>query len=157
MPGVSLRTTFIVGFRAKRRRSSRNWWRSCAAWDLITSGVFTYSHEEGTSAHALADDVPAAVKVTRRNRLMSEQKRLVARAQKRKIGSHVQVQVEGPSPEHDLVWRGRLAGQAPDIDPMVYLTDIDPETLSPGLLLEAEIVGSREYDLLARPRAITGV
>ena len=46
-------------------------------------GVFTYSHEEGTTAHDLADDVPAAVKTKRRNRLMAEQKRIVARARKR--------------------------------------------------------------------------
>ena len=87
----------------------------------------------------------------RRNRLMAEQKRIVARAQKRRLGAHVQVMVDGPSPEHELVWRGRLAGQAPDIDPVVYLTETDPELLRPGTLLSAEIVGSREYDLVARP------
>ena len=83
---------------------------------------------------------------------MAEQKKIVTRAQKARVGSQVQVLVEGPSPEHELVWRGRLAGQAPEIDPMVYLTEVDPGTLRPGLLLEAEIVGSREYDLLVRPR-----
>jgi ribosomal protein S12 methylthiotransferase len=152
VPGVSLRTTFIVGFPGE----------TDAEFDELVSfvrdvgfdhvGVFTYSHEEGTSAYGLADDVPAGVKTRRRNRLMSEQKKIVTKAQKKRIGSQVQVLVEGPSPEHDLVWRGRLAGQAPDIDPMVYLTDVDAESLRPGLLLDAEIVGSREYDLLARPR-----
>jgi hypothetical protein len=47
--------------------------------------------------------------------------------------------------------RGRLEGQAPDIDPMVYLTDCDPSELSAGQFLWAEIVGARDYDLLARP------
>ena len=88
-----------------------------------------------------ADDVPAAVKTKRRNALMAEQKRIVARAQKRRVGAQVQVMVDGPSPEHELVWRGRLAGQAPDIDPVVYFTDADPDALRPGALLEAEIVG----------------
>ena len=82
---------------------------------------------------------------------MAEQKRIVARAQKRRSARRSQVMVDGPSPEHELVWRGRLAGQAPDIDPVVYLTDADPEALRPGALLEAEIVGAREYDLVARP------
>jgi hypothetical protein len=59
--------------------------------------------------------------------------------------------VDGPSPEHELVWRGRLAGQAPDIDPVVYLTDADPASLRPGALLEAEITGARGYDLIGRP------
>ena len=58
--------------------------------------------------------------------------------------------VDGPSPEHELVWRGRLAGQAPDIDPVVYLTDADPDNLRPGTLLDAEITGARDYDLLVQ-------
>jgi ribosomal protein S12 methylthiotransferase len=83
---------------------------------------------------------------------MAEQKKIVGRAQRSRVGSQVQVLVDGPSPEHELVWRGRLAGQAPEIDPVVYLTDVDPETLHPGTLLKVEIVGARGYDLLARPR-----
>jgi ribosomal protein S12 methylthiotransferase len=63
----------------------------------------------------------------------------------------VRVLVDGPSTEHDLVLRGRLEGQAPDIDPLVYLTDCDPSALSPGQFVEAEIVDSRVYDLVARP------
>jgi ribosomal protein S12 methylthiotransferase len=116
-------------------------------------GVFTYSHEEGTSAYDLPDDVPAEVKTKRRNRLMAEQKRIVGRAQKTRVGTRVRVMIDGPSPEHELVWRGRLAGQAPDIDPVVYLTDANPDLLRPGALLDAEIVGAREYDLVARPRS----
>jgi len=151
LPGVALRTTFIVGFPGETEAEFEELAEFVRRVRFDHVGVFTYSHEEGTSAHDLADDVPAAVKTRRRNRLMAEQKKIVARAQKKRIGSRVQVLVEGPSPEHELVWRGRLAGQAPEIDPMVYLTDIDPATLRPGQLLEAEIVGAREYDLLARP------
>lgn len=150
VPGVSLRTTLIVGFPGE---TEDEFAQLCAfirnvGFDHV--GVFTYSHEEGTTAYDLPDDVPAAVKTKRRNRLMAEQKRIVARAQKKRIGSRVQVMVDGPSPEHELVWRGRLAGQAPDIDPVVYLTEADPDVLRPGALLEAEIVGAREYDLVAR-------
>ncbi|HTL01587.1 MAG TPA: 30S ribosomal protein S12 methylthiotransferase RimO [Vicinamibacterales bacterium] len=153
VPGVALRTTLIVGFPGETEAEFAELLGFVRRVRFDHVGVFTYSHEEGTTAYGLADDVPAAVKRKRRNRLMAEQKKIVARAQKARIGSRVQVMVEGPSPEHELVWRGRLAGQAPDIDPMVYLTDVDPETLRPGLLLEAEIVGAREYDLLARLRA----
>ena len=117
-------------------------------------GVFTYSHEEGTTAHDLADDVPARVKQKRRNALMAEQKRIVGRAQRRRVGAQVEVMVDGPSPEHELVWRGRLAGQAPDIDPVVYFTDTDVESLRPGAVFPAEIVGSREYDLVVRALVI---
>ena len=151
VPGVSLRTTFIVGFPGE---TEAEFLELCAfvrkvGFDHV--GVFTYSHEEGTTAHDLVDDVPAAVKKKRRNVLMAEQKRIVDRAQKRRVGDHVHVMVDGPTPEHELVWRGRLSGQAPEIDPVVYFTDANPETLRPGSILQAEIVGSREYDLVVRP------
>lgn len=151
VPGVSLRTTFIVGFPGETEAEFKE---LCAFIRLVGFdhvGVFTYSHEEGTTAHDLPDDVPAATKKKRRNALMAEQKRIVARAQKRRVGAQVQVMVDGPSPEHQLVWRGRLAGQAPEIDPVVYFTEANPEALRPGALLQAEIVGSREYDLVVRP------
>jgi len=82
---------------------------------------------------------------------MAEQKRIVTRGQKRRVGAHVEVMVDGPSPEHELVWRGRLRGQAPEVDPVVYFTDANPEALRPGVVLRAEIVGAREYDLVVRP------
>ena len=114
-------------------------------------GVFTYSHEEGTPAYALTDDVPAGVKRRRRNALMGLQKQLVRRAQRRRMGERVRVMVDGPSPEHGLVLKGRLESQAPDIDSCVYLTDADPETALPGRVVEGTIVGSRDYDLVVRP------
>ena len=152
VPGVSLRTTFIVGFPGETEAEFHELRAFIRNVGFDHVGVFTYSHEEGTTAHDLPDDVPAATKKKRRNALMAEQKRIVARAQKRRIGAEVQVMVDGPSPEHDLVWRGRLAGQAPEIDPVVYFTDANLETLQPGALLQAEIVGSREYDLVVRLR-----
>jgi ribosomal protein S12 methylthiotransferase len=151
--GVSLRTTFIVGFPGETDDEFEQLRTFVRQVQFDHVGVFTYSHEEGTSAHALADTVSAAVKTRRRNALMAEQKRIVARAQKSRIGARVKVMVDGPSPDHELVWRGRLSDQAPDIDPVVYLTDVDVEGLRPGALLEAEIVGAREYDLVARPLA----
>jgi ribosomal protein S12 methylthiotransferase len=68
-----------------------------------------------------------------------------------RIGERVRLLVDGPSSEHELVLRARLEGHAPDIDPVVYLTDCDPSEFSAGQFITAEIVGSREYDLLASP------
>ena len=61
--------------------------------------------------------------------------------------------IDGPSPEHELVLQGRLEGQAPDIDPVVYLTDCDPSAFGRGDLIRARIVGAQGYDLLATPSA----
>ena len=84
---------------------------------------------------------------------MGVQRELVARRQRARVGDRARLLVDGPSPEHEWVWRGRLAGQAPDIDPVVYLTDADPDALAPGRFLDVEIVGAEDYDLVARPLA----
>ena len=153
VPGVTLRTTLIVGFPGETEADFAELEGFVADTRFDHVGVFTYSHEEGTRAYGFADDIPAAVKRKRRSTLMARQKRIVSAAQKSRIGSEVRVLVDGRSPEHELVLQGRLEGQAPDIDPMVFLTDCDPATHSPGELIRATIVGARGYDLIARPAA----
>ena len=151
VPGVTLRTTFIVGFPGETDADFEILQDFVRVTRFDHVGVFTYSHEDGTSAHGLDDDVPAGVKRRRQAQVMRLQKQLVSRAHRSRVGQHVRLLVDGPSADHELVLRGRLEGQAPDIDPLVYLTDCDPSTVSAGELLTAEIVGSRGYDLLARP------
>jgi ribosomal protein S12 methylthiotransferase len=151
LPGVTLRTTFIVGFPGETDEDFADLQSFVQSVGFDHVGVFTYSHEDGTQAWALPDDVPVRTKQQRRARLMSLQKEIVVRAQRERIGQSVRLLVDGPSPEHELVWRGRLEGQAPDIDPLVYLTDCDPSELRPGRFIHAEITGSRGYDLIARP------
>jgi ribosomal protein S12 methylthiotransferase len=114
-------------------------------------GVFTYSHEEGTRAFGSADDVRPSVKRRRRDALMRLQRDIVSTAQQQRVGSRVRVLVDGPSAEHALVPQGRLEGQAPEIDPVVYLTECDISAVNPGDFVDAEVVEARGYDLLARP------
>ncbi len=151
MPGAALRTTFIVGFPGETEAdvAELEGFLDTVRFDHV--GIFTYSHEEGTTAGGWDDDVPASTKRKRRDRLMARQRGIVEAAQQARVGSRVRLVVDGPSPEHELVLRGRLSTQAPDIDPLVYLTECDPSTLSSGQFLEAEVVGARDYDLLARP------
>jgi ribosomal protein S12 methylthiotransferase len=151
VPGVTLRTTFIVGFPGETEADYAELESFVTAIEFDHVGVFTYSHEEGTSAYGLVDDVPAALKRKRQAGVMRRQKKVVQRSHRARIGQHVRVLVDGPATEHDLVLRGRLEGQAPDIDPLVYLTDCDPSGLTPGQFIRAEIVASRGYDLLVRP------
>jgi ribosomal protein S12 methylthiotransferase len=153
VPGVTLRTTFIVGFPGETDADFAELLGFVKSVEFDHVGVFTYSHEEGTSAHGLADDVPAKLKKKRQSALMAAQKRIVTNAQKRRLGDRVRLVVDGPATEHELVLRGRVEGQAPDIDPLVYLTECDPSALSAGQFLEVEITGSRGYDLVARPIA----
>jgi ribosomal protein S12 methylthiotransferase len=151
VPDVALRTTFIVGFPGETEGDVDELCDFVEAQRFDHVGVFTYSHEEGTSAYDLDDALAPAVKAARRARVMAAQKRVAAARQRARVGQRTRVLVDGPASEHELVLRGRLATQAPDIDASVYLTECDPSALRPGDFAEVEIVGARGYDLIARP------
>jgi ribosomal protein S12 methylthiotransferase len=151
VPGVTLRTTVIVGFPGETEQEFAELEGFVEDTRFDHLGVFTYSHEEGTRAFAATDDVPPATKRKRRERLMKRQQRIVEAAQASRVGIETAVLVDGRSEEHELVLQGRLEGQAPDIDPVVYLTDCDPSSLLPGSMVRARIVGANGYDLLATP------
>jgi ribosomal protein S12 methylthiotransferase len=151
VPGVALRTTFIVGFPGETEADVDELTAFVRDHGFDHVGVFTYSHEEGTSAYQLDDDVPTRSKAVRRARVMGLQKRLVRSRQHDRIGQRVRVLVDGPSADHDLVLKARLATQAPDIDASVFLTECDPSSLRAGDFAQVEIVGARDYDLIARP------
>ncbi len=112
--------------------------------------MFTYSHEEGTRAGDWQDDVPAAVKRARRDRIMRLQARIAARRRKAQVGRTLPVMVDGPSPDSPLVVTGRLEGQAPDIDSVVVFSDCDPTTLHAGSVVQARVTGAHGYDLVRR-------
>jgi ribosomal protein S12 methylthiotransferase len=149
VPGVTLRTTFIVGFPGETEQDFAELCDFVREIEFDHVGVFTYSHEEGTRAHAMEDDVPAATKQARRKRLLELQKGIVARRQKTRIGETFRVLVDGPSPESELVLTGRLEGQAPDIDSIVYFDAVDPSALQAGDVVAARVTGARGYDLIA--------
>jgi len=151
VPGVSLRTTFIVGFPGESDADVDELCAFVGDHPFDHVGVFTYSHEEGTSAHALDDDVAAVDKRARRERVMSLQKRLVTRRQRSRVGERARLMVDGPASDHELVLKGRLSTQAPDIDACVYLTECDPSAYRPGDFVDIEVVAARGYDLIGRP------
>jgi ribosomal protein S12 methylthiotransferase len=151
VPGVALRTTFIVGFPGETEADLAELCEFVSDHTFDHVGVFTYSHEEGTSAYGLPDDVPARTKTARRGRVMRLQKGLVQARLRRIVGQRGRIVIDGPSADHELVLKGRLAGQAPDIDAGVVLTDCDPSSYRAGDFAEVEFVGARGYDLIARP------
>ena len=151
VPGVALRTTFIVGFPGERDAAVEELRAFVTDHAFDHVGVFTYSHEEGTSAFQLADDVPAKTKAARRSRVMTLQKRLVEARLKDRVGTRARVLVDGPSADHELVLKARLATQAPDIDASVFLTECDPSAYRAGDFVDVEIVETAGYDLIARP------
>jgi ribosomal protein S12 methylthiotransferase len=147
VPGVAFRTSFIVGFPGETDAEFEELlgFVGSAAFDNV--GVFTYSDEEGTSAFGLPDRVPPAVKEGRRRRLLARQQSISARRNRARIGERVEVLVEGTHPDTDLLLRGRLATQAPDIDGSVIIND---GAAAPGTFVTCEITEAHPYDLVGR-------
>jgi ribosomal protein S12 methylthiotransferase len=109
--------------------------------------VFTYSDEEGTASFDLPGQVPAELKERRRRRLLALQKQISARRNRRRIGERVEVLVEGLHPDSDLLLRGRLATQAPEIDGAVIIND---GVAKPGDFVTCEVTEAHPYDLVGR-------
>ncbi len=152
VPGVALRTTFIVGYPGETQADFEVLLDFCAAQAFDWVGVFTYSDEEGTPAFDLPDKVPSRTAEARRAKLMRLQARLSKQRLKQFKRRVVEVLFEGPSDDSDLIWQGRLATQAPGIDGRVLITDA-PEGLAPpqpGDLVPVEITATHTYDLVGR-------
>jgi ribosomal protein S12 methylthiotransferase len=147
VPGVALRTSFIVGFPGETEGDFDRLLAFVETVEFDHVGVFNYSDEEGTSSHGLAGCVPPRTREARRRRLMALQKRISRRRNRRRVGERHRVLVEGTHPESDLLLRGRLATQAPEIDGQVILND---GTAAPGSFVTAEVTEAHPYDLVAR-------
>jgi ribosomal protein S12 methylthiotransferase len=147
VPGVAVRTSFIVGFPGESEGDFEELLQFVEAGRFDNVGVFTYSDEEGTSSFDLEGRVAPGLKKRRRDRLMSLQKRLVRKRNRARVGERVEVLVEGLHEETDLLLVGRTAAQAPEIDGRVILND---GTASFGSFVTAEITKTHDYDFVAR-------
>jgi ribosomal protein S12 methylthiotransferase len=118
-------------------------------------GVFAYSDEDKSQSFALDRKVDERTIARRRDTLMSIQKKISARKLKKQVGQTLQVMLEGPSKDTDLVWEARLQGMAPDIDGKVYVTEFEgvndaADLPAPGTLATIEITEAKDYDLIGR-------
>ncbi|MGA6961621.1 MAG: 30S ribosomal protein S12 methylthiotransferase RimO, partial [Candidatus Acidiferrales bacterium] len=155
IPGVAIRTSFIVGFPGETENDFRELCDFVRAAEFDWMGVFAYSDEDTSKSFALENKVDAKTIARRRNTLMSIQKKISARKLRRKIGQTMQVMLEGPSKDTDLIWEARAEGMAPEIDGKVYVTEFagvnDAADLpAPGTLATIEITESKDYDLIGR-------
>ena len=110
-------------------------------------GVFTYSHEEGTVAGALRDDVPSDVKETRRKHLMELQRNIVTDNHRGQVGRTVDVLVEGLHADTEHLLVGRMSTQALDVDGQVLIND---GVARPGRIVPVELTDVAGYDLVGR-------
>jgi ribosomal protein S12 methylthiotransferase len=155
IPGVSIRTSFIVGFPGETENDFRELCDFVRAAEFDWMGVFSYSDEDKSQSFALDRKVDEKTIARRRDTLMSIQKKISARKLKKQVGQTLQVMLEGPSKDTDLVWEARLQGMAPDIDGKVYITEFEgvndaTDLPAPGTLATIEITEAKDYDLIGR-------
>jgi ribosomal protein S12 methylthiotransferase len=151
IPGLTLRTSFIVGFPGESEADFEQLCQFVREAQFDWLGVFGYSDEEGAEAFDLADKVPPREVERRRRKLMSIQKQISRRKKRGLIGRQFDLLLEGPSAETDLLWEGRTAMHAPEIDGTVYLNDFGNEDdLREGEFRRCEITETHDYDLVAR-------
>jgi ribosomal protein S12 methylthiotransferase len=157
IPGVSLRTSFIVGFPGETETDFRELCDFVKAAKLDWMGVFEYSDVDHAESYALDEKVDAETIADRRDRLMALQKRISKeslKARYRRVRNETLLAlIEGPSKENPMVWEARLEGMAPEIDGKLYLTDIElpgGDVAEAGDAVRVEITKSDAYDLIGR-------
>ena len=147
VPGIALRTTFITGFPGETDEHFKHLLEFVREVEFDHVGVFTYFHEEGTTAYNYQDLVPNKIAVSRRDELMSAQQEINRKKNKARVGKILPVLVEGADPEEEYLVTGRLATQAPEIDGQVIIEESEVEI---GQISPMLITGSTDYDLVAR-------
>jgi len=153
IPGVALRTSFIVGFPGETEADFQELYDFVAAAKLDWMGVFEYSDVDNAGSFPLDGKVDAETINDRRNRLMALQKKISRENLRKRKGRTETALVEGPSKDNPLVWEARLESMAPDIDGKLYLTDIElpnGEIASSGDVAKVEITRTDAYDLIGR-------
>ena len=151
VPGIALRTSFIVGFPGESLRDLEllEEFIKEARFDWL--GVFSYSDEEGSAAFSLEGKLNKRAIESRKRRLMKLQQSISKRAKQQWIGRELILLAEGESEETPLLWEGRTQFHAPEIDGKVYINDFgNLESPEPGRFYKAQITEAHEYDVVAK-------
>jgi ribosomal protein S12 methylthiotransferase len=148
VPGLVLRTTFIVGFPGETEAEFEYLLDSVRRLRFDRVGVFLYSEEEGTAAFGMADRVAGSEKRRRRTRLMAAARDITLASNQQLVGRELDVLIEG-QPEAGSAWyAGRSYRDAPEVDGLVL---IRAESLAVGEIVRVHVERALAYDLLARP------
>ena len=150
IPGVALRTSFIVGYPGETDDDFKELLDFVAAAEFDHLGVFLYSNEETSKSFELPNQVPGSVARRRQKQLMSLQRKVSRRNLRRMVGKSLPVLVEGPSEETDLLYQGRSERQAPGIDGCILINDFEGHEPQRGEFRWATITEVGDYDLVAR-------
>src|SRR6266852_4125135 len=145
IPGLAVRTTVLVGFPGESEAAFQNLLEFLDEARFDRLGVFTYSPEEGTPSPGFPDQVPAEVAAERAALVQDLQDRIAWERNQTLVGAVTDVLVDGPSQDPAFAFEGRTAGQAPEIDGVVYLRG---GRFEPGRFARVSIVEVEGYELV---------
>ncbi len=147
VPGIVLRTSYITGFPGETAEDFDVLKRFVAEGLFEHVGVFDYSREQGTPAGRMKEQVPVRVRKQRRDEVLEIQRDNVARWNASRVGKTCDTIIEGVS-EDGLFYVGRTAAEAPDIDPVVFVTSEEP--LEMGSVVPVRFLCVEGYDIVGQ-------
>jgi ribosomal protein S12 methylthiotransferase len=148
IPGVAIRTSMIVGFPGETDDDFNQLCEFVTAARFDRLGVFSYSDEDSSASFHLDGKVDARTIYNRKRKLMALQRRISRARNRELIGRELDVLIEGPSSETDLLWEARLPTQAPEIDGVCYVNDFGEVPPQPGQFRRLRITEAHDYDLV---------
>jgi ribosomal protein S12 methylthiotransferase len=157
IPGVAIRTSFIAGFPGETDADFDMLCQFVEAARLDRLGVFSYSDEDTSRSHELDGKVDGRTINNRKRRLMAIQRRISRAKNRELIGKEVDVLVEGTSPDTDLLWQARMSTQAPEIDGVVLINDVEGIEPRPGQMRRLRITETHDYDIIGTLLPSTGL
>jgi ribosomal protein S12 methylthiotransferase len=151
IPGVTLRTSFIVGFPGETEKEFEELCQFVRDSEFDWMGAFGYSDQEGAGAFSGENKLPEREIESRRKHLMGIQRKISKRKKKALVGREFDLVLEGISEETDLLLEGRTPMHAPEIDGKVFVNDV-PEWIEPktGEFYRCQITEAHDYDLIAK-------
>jgi ribosomal protein S12 methylthiotransferase len=156
IPGIAIRTSFIVGFPGETAEDFDQLCQFVKAARFDNLGVFTYSDEDTSRSYALDGKVDGRTIHNRKRRLMAIQRKISRARNKALVGRELPVLVEGLSKETDLLWEGRLSTQAPEIDGATLINDFEGAEPRQGEIRRLLITEAHDYDVVGTLLPPTG-
>jgi ribosomal protein S12 methylthiotransferase len=156
IPGLTLRTSFIVGFPGETEREFEELCDFVREAQFDWMGAFAYSDQEGAGAFGLDKKLSPREIERRRKHLMGIQRQISKKKKKALVGREFDLLLEGTSEESDLLLEGRTSMHAPEIDGKVFVNDFPAEDFSeeagpqPGQFYRCQITEAHDYDLVAK-------
>lgn len=144
IPGIVIRTTFIVGFPGETDADFEELKEFVEQQRFENAGVFAYSQEEGTVAGAMPNQIPDEIKQERYHELMALQAQISEEIHKDTEGQTLEVLVEGIEEDGSGLHYGRSYREAPDIDGLVFIEN--PGDIKPGCLVKVNILQGFTYE-----------